>query len=85
MWDLGNALFEIVGAVFTWQNVRCLLRDREIRGVDWRVTGFWSAWGLWNLAFYGPGMGLWLSWAAGLVLVAGNIFWVILALKFKRS
>lgn len=83
-WDIGNAVFEGVGAVLTWQNVRMLLRHRIIRGIDWRVTAFWATWGLWNLGFYGPGMGLWLSWWMGVVLVAGNITWVALAIRYTE-
>lgn len=84
-WDIGNAAFEMVGAVLTWMNVAALRRDRMIAGIDWRVTIFWSTWGLWNLGFYGPALGLWYSWAAGVVLVAGNITWVVMAIRLKRE
>lgn len=82
--DLGNSLFEGIGAALTWINVRRLLRDREIKGIDWRVTAFWAAWGLWNLVYY-PSLGQWWSAAAGAVLVTGNLVWVWLAIRIKRT
>lgn len=82
--DLGNAFFEGVGMVLTRLNVLQLYRDREIKGVDWRVTAFWSLWGVWNL-FYYPALGQWWSAAAGLVLVLGNLAWCVLALRVVRG
>lgn len=82
--DLGNTIFEGGGAILTWLNVRRLVRDREVKGVDWRVTAFWSAWGLWNL-FYYPALGQWMSAACGVLLVAGNITWCGLVLHYRRK
>lgn len=80
--DIGNALFEGLGAIFIWRSVRQLWRDREIKGVYWPAWIFYSAWGLWNLYYY-PSLGQWYSFLAGVVLVSGNICWVALAVKFK--
>lgn len=49
--DLVNGGFELGGALVIWLNFLRLRRDMRIRGVDWRVTGFFGAWGLWNLVF----------------------------------
>lgn len=84
-WDLANAVFEAVSAVLVWQNVRTLRQHRLIRGVDWRVQGFFAAWGIFNVVFYGPVLGLWASWAAGLVLCAGNLTWVALAIRYRKE
>ena len=80
--DAVNGLFETLGAVAIWGNVRRILRDKQIKGIDWRVTLFFSAWGYWNL-FYYPHLGQWFSFAGGLALVAGNTVWVALALKYR--
>lgn len=82
-WDLMNAFFEGVGAFLTWLNVRRLWIDREVKGIQWQVTLFWCAWGVFNLFFYGPHLGLWLSWAMGAVLVAANFAWIMLLLYCK--
>ena len=83
--DAGNALFEMVGAVAVWLNVRALLKSRKVRGVDWRTWVFFSSWGWWNVFYYGPHLGQWLSWWAGLVLVAANTTWVVLAYRARNN
>lgn len=76
MLDLGNALFEGVGAILIWLNVRALWRDRVVRGVNPWVTVFWTAWGAWNAAVYYPGLEQPLSWAAGTALALGSMSWL---------
>lgn len=80
--DVGNGLFELVGAYFTWRNYIQLQRDRELKGVYWPMTAFFTAWGFWNLHYY-PSLQQWFSFYAGIVLVLGNLAWVNLALKLK--
>lgn len=69
-----NAAFELAGAFFTWRNALQLYRDREIRGVYWPAWLFFTAWGLWNLAYY-PSLNQWWSFVAGVALVVGNVAW----------
>lgn len=80
--DLINGGFELLGAVFTWRNYLQLRRDRRVAGVYWPTTAFFAAWGLWNLIYY-PTLGQWASFAGGVLLVAGNVAWVVLAIQLK--
>ena len=78
--DLINGGFELLGAVFTWRNYLQLRRDRRVAGVYWPTTAFFAAWGLWNLVYY-PALAQWASFIGGIALVAGNVAWVVLALR----
>ena len=80
--DIGNGLFELVGAFFTWSNYFKLRKDRELKGIYWPLIAFMTLWGFWNL-FYYPSLGQWFSFAGGAVLMLGNALWVNLALKVK--
>lgn len=80
--DLINAGFELSAGAAQAQNCRRLLRDRAVAGVDWRVTGFFAAWGIWNLLYY-PALGQYLSFTGGVAVTAANITWVVLALRFR--
>jgi len=80
--DLVNGGFELLGAVLTWRNYVELRRAREIRGVYWPTQAFFAAWGLWNLAYY-PMLGQWASFIGGVMLVAGNMAWVGLAVRLR--
>ncbi len=84
LWDLGNTLFEGVGAVVVWQNVRAIRRDQVVRGMDWRVSAFFTSWGVWNLAYY-PALGQYFSAAAGAALCVGNLVWVWHAIKYRNN
>jgi hypothetical protein len=81
--DVINGLFEVVGGVLCWLNVKKLLRDKQVKGVYWPVTAFFAAWGLWNMYYY-PSLGQWMSFAGGVVLVSGNLVWVVLALRYRE-
>lgn len=83
--DAGNAAFELVGAALNWKNVRQLYTDKKVRGVWVPAWAFFAAWGLWNIFYYGPALGQWLSWWAGLVMVSANIVWVGLAIRYRGN
>lgn len=82
--DIINGLFEAVGGVSAWGNVRRIRADKAVKGVDWRFTVFFSAWGIWNLYYY-PALGQWASFAGGVVIVLGNIAWVTFAIKYRSN
>lgn len=82
--DLVNGSFEILGAVALWGNVRALLRDKKIAGVDWRAVAFFQAWGLWNLYYY-PSLDQWASFVGGLAICAVNTIWLSLVFYYYRG
>lgn len=82
--DAINAGFELAGALCVWLNVKRLWIDREVRGVDWRVTCFFWVWGVWNLWYY-PNLDQWFSAVAGGILALGNTTWILLYLHNKRT
>lgn len=81
--DLGNALFELLGAVLQWINVFKLLRDKRVQGVYWPVTAFFAAWGMWNIYFYAA-VGTPLSSVAAGFMTTSNVVWVALAIRYSR-
>lgn len=80
--DLVNCLFELVGAVLAWMNVRRLIRDKVIHGVYWQTWVFLTIWNVWSDIFY-LSLGQHLSLFACLVLTSANATWVALALWYK--
>jgi hypothetical protein len=82
-YDIINGTFELVGAVATFGYVRSLIRDRVVRGVDYRSMAFFASWGIWNLIYY-PHLDQWVSTVGGAALVAGNIAWLLLRLYYSR-
>lgn len=81
--DLVNGLFELGGGLLIWVNVRQLNKDKEVKGVHWGPTVFFTAWGYWN-CFYYPHLDQWFSFVGGLFIVTGNTAWVTLMIKYWR-
>lgn len=77
--DMINATFEGLGALFVWNNVRVLWRDRCVRGVSWTTQAFYGVWGLWNFFWYAS-LGQYYSFWVGAVLTSGSLSWTWLAL-----
>jgi hypothetical protein len=75
--DVINGSFESIGAVCAWLNLRAYLKTREVKGVYWPVTLFFSVWGWWNLLYY-PSLHQWGSFIGGGCLAAGNTAWVVM-------
>ena len=81
--DLANGLFEAFGALSLTANIRAIRRDKSVKGVDWRVTGFFTGWGIWNLYYY-PSLDQWLSFTGGLFVVTVNAIWLGHAWYYRR-
>lgn len=82
--DFINGLFELVGSVVVFVNIRRIKKDKKVRGVYWPVWAFYSVWGFWNLYYY-PSLDQWYSLAAGILIVTGNTWWFLLALKYRKN
>ncbi|MGE0487295.1 MAG: hypothetical protein AB7Q81_24285 [Gammaproteobacteria bacterium] len=80
---INGLLFEGGSAVLLWLNVRRLLADGHVAGVDWRVTAFFALWGVWNVYYYAH-LGQVASAAAALLVAGANGAWVMLALRLGR-
>jgi hypothetical protein len=84
LFDVVNGLFELLGGVVLSSNVKKIRVDKMIRGVNWRVTGFFTAWGFFNTAYY-PHLGQWFSFSGGLVIVVVNCVWLYYAVKYRNA
>ena len=82
--DVVNGAFEVIGGAAVVQNCRRLVRDQQVRGIDWRVTGFFTSWGVWNTLWYYPSLQQWFSFAGGLVIVLGHLWWLALAIRYRK-
>jgi hypothetical protein len=82
--DLVNGAFELLGGILYWKNVGQLMKDKMIKGVDWRIQGFFTIWGVWNVFFY-SNLNQWASFYGGIVLALGNGTWTTLAYYYSKK
>jgi hypothetical protein len=80
--DIINGCFEAAGSISVFANVRRILKDKAVKGIDLKAATVFTSWSIWNLAYY-PMLDQWLSFTGGLAIVAGNATWLALALKYR--
>jgi hypothetical protein len=76
--DAVNGFFELGASIVIWINVKRLWRDWEIKGVDWRVSLFFTLWGLFNLILFQQ-LNMGISTVCAVVLFLGNVTWSLMA------
>ncbi len=82
--DLTNGLFELFGGLFALRNCSVILKHKEVRGVSLLSNLFFTSWGFWNTYYY-PHLDQWFSFAGGVLLAFANLFWLGLAVYFRRK
>lgn len=82
--DQINGAFAFVGSLMLWINAYKLYKEKLFRGVHWGPTGFFAAWGLWNLYYY-PHLNQMWSFAGGMSIVTANLVWFGLMLKYRKN
>lgn len=81
--DLVNASFEAFGAVAILRHCYVLYQAKRFEGVSLASTGFFWAWGIWNVYYY-PHLGQWFSFVAGVAIMLSNFLWLGLMLHYRR-
>lgn len=83
MIDIINGFFEIIGGIVGILNIKSIIKDKEVKGVSYFVTLFFSSWGIWNCYFYFS-LNLFLSLLGSFIMTIVNIVWLILVFKYKN-
>jgi len=82
--DAVNAAFEIGGGIATWINVHELLRVKNVRGVHWLPTLYWTIYGFWSLIYFAK-LSQPISFWAAVSLALGQVVWLALMFKYRGN
>lgn len=82
--DTINGAFETLGGFVVLLSVRKLHQQKMVRGVDYRGVCFFTAWGIWNLAFYSH-LDQWLSLFGAAFLATVNAIWLCQLIYYTRK
>ena len=84
--DLINVLFEVGSGLLSLMNVYILYKHKELKGISWIPTMFFTMWGCWNLYYY-PSLNQTISFIGGIIIFVVNIIWLYLVFyyKFKKK
>ena len=80
--DLINASFELFGGVAILMSANKCYQNKSADGISWVMTAFFFIWGIFNLFFY-PSLGQNLSFYAAVFMVACNIAYTSLIIKYS--
>lgn len=83
--DLINASFEIGASAIIWYNVHRILKDKEVKGLEWKTWIFYAVWGMYDFIYYYPHLEQTLSFYAAIFLSVGNWTWIGLAFKYRKK
>lgn len=82
--DMINGLFELIGGIFLTMNLVALYKHKELKGVHWGPTVFFTTWGIWNLYYY-PSLEQWYSFTGGLFIAIINTIWLIMIAYYSSK
>lgn len=82
--DWTMAAFELGAAFFQLFNIKALRRDKSLRGVSTLPTIFFTIWGCYNVYFY-PATGNPITGIAAVLILIVNIYWLLLAYKYRKN
>ena len=82
--DLINGCFEGIGALFLTINVKKLYKEKELKGVSWIPTTYFSLWGVYNIYYYSHLQQM-LSWYGGIAIVLVNAVWLSMIYYYYRK
>lgn len=81
--DKINSIFELAGAIVTWMNVYSLYKAKKVLGINYVSVIVFSLVGYWHLCYYCT-LDHFLSYYAGILMVVGNVTWLVLLIIFKN-
>lgn len=82
--DFVNGLFETTSGLFGLINIFRLVKDKELKGISWIPTFFFTIWGFWNVYYY-PTLHQTFSFIGGIFISSVNIFWLILVFHYRTT
>jgi len=82
--DLITGILEVTAGFFQFLNCRQIIRDREIKGVLWHLTFFYTSWSLWDVWYFAH-LGQWFAWAGTWVVLSASVLWLHLAIYYNRD
>jgi hypothetical protein len=82
--DIANGAFELGTGIWVIRACACLHRDKVVKGTSYGLQFWVTSWGYYNLYFY-PSLDQWFSFTGGLLVVAFNTIWLLMAFHYHRN
>lgn len=83
--DLITSAFDLVFVYSGIQNVKMLVKDKQVKGFDWRNMCLYASWNIWTLFVIYPSASLYLANAINFIYLSTQLAWLVLFVKYRRT
>jgi len=83
--DLVTSAFDTIFVYSGIQNLRVLIRDKEVKGFDWKNMCLYALWNLWTIFVIYPEASLYLANMINFFYLLTQIIWLILFIKYSKE
>lgn len=80
--DFINSIFPFIGSIFVLFNIKEIIKDKEVKGVNLYTYLFFYTGYCWNIYFMYK-LEQWYSFFGGILLFTFNLIWLLLAVNYK--
>lgn len=81
--DLITSIFDFIFVCSEIQNLRVLIKDKQVKGFDWRNMCLYSAWNIWTIFVIYPNASIYLANVINILYLLTQIVWLSLFAKYK--
>jgi hypothetical protein len=82
--DIVTCCFDLIFVYSGVQNVLCLLRDKVVKGFDWRNMCLYVLWNIWSVFVIYPDAGLYLALVVNTLYLITQLVWLALFSHYYR-
>ena len=83
--DYFTSFFDLIFVLMQISNIKTILKDKDVKGFDYRSMLLYIAWNAWSLFYIYPTSGLYLASIITFILLVLQIVWFYLAVKIKKE
>ena len=84
MIDIINSLFELSTSIIALINIYRIIKDKKVRGVEWRSWIFYTIWSFWACYYY-VDINHIFSFVAAISVATCNVWWLTLSIKYRKN
>ena len=81
--DLITSAFNIIFVYSNYLNLKTLIKDKTVKGFDWRNMILYFAWNIWSTCIIYPDAKLYIANIFNMIILLLQLTWIILYLHYR--
>jgi hypothetical protein len=83
--DLITAIFDTIFVCAGIENLRKLIKDKEVKGFDWKNMCLFLGWNVWSTFVVYPSASFYLANVINFIYMLTQITWLTLFFKYRNA